>query len=113
MEELFSVDRLFAIWDDVYGWLLTNVLVLDIAVQVAIVGLTLLLALLFAQRVRPWLGRYREHRAVGRGAVIAQSLALSVLWLGLVWLAVAIVGGAGQANGLLRTAATLLAAWIV
>ncbi len=113
MEELFSADRWFAIWDAAYGWLLTNVLVLDNAVQVAIAGLTLLLALLFAQRVKPWLARYREHRSVGRGAIIAQSLALSVLWLALLWLAVAIVGGAAQPNGLLRTAATLLAAWTV
>jgi small-conductance mechanosensitive channel len=113
MEELFSADRLFALWDNVYGWLLTNVLVLETAVQVAIVGLTLLLALLLAQRVKPWLARYKEHRSVGRGAVIAQSLALSVMWLALMWLAMAIVGGTGQPSGLLSTALTLLGAWIV
>ncbi len=113
MEELFSADRLFAMWDVVYGWLLTNVLVLDNAVQVAIVALTLLLALLFAQRVRPWLARYREHRVAGRGVLIAQSLALSVIWLVLLWLAVVIVASAERPSGLLSTATTLLAAWIV
>ena len=35
MEELLSAERLFAVWDTVYGWLLTNVLVLDVAVQAA------------------------------------------------------------------------------
>ena len=72
MEELFSADRLLAIWNTVYGWLLTNVFVLDNAVQAALVGLTLLLAMLFAKRFTPWLARYREHRHVGRGVVIAE-----------------------------------------
>jgi small-conductance mechanosensitive channel len=113
MEELFSADRLLGIWNAVYGWLLTNVLVLDNAVQGAIIVLTLLLAMLFAQRVRPWLARYRDHRSVGRGVVIAEAMALSVLWLALIWLAMAIVGGAGRPYGLLSTVLTLLAAWIV
>ena len=52
MEGLLSADRLRALWDTVYGWLLTNVLVLDNAVQVAVVGLTLLLAMLFAQALQ-------------------------------------------------------------
>src|SRR5688572_24318845 len=113
MEELFSAERLLGIWNAVYGWLLTNVLVLDNAVQGAIIVLTLLLAMLFAQRVRPWLARYRDHRSVGRGVVIAEAMALSVLWLALIWLAMAIVGGAGRPYGLLSTVLTLLAAWIV
>ena len=65
MEGLLSADRLRALWDTVYGWLLTNVLVLDNAVQVVVVGLTLLLAMLFAKRFKPWLARYRDHRAWG------------------------------------------------
>ncbi len=112
MEGLLSADRLRALWDTVYGWLLTNVLVLDNAVQVAVVGLTLLLAMLFAKRFKPWLARYRDHRAVGRGVAIAEPLALSVIWLGLIWLAQIIVGATGQPNALLTTTLTLLAAWI-
>ena len=74
MEELLSADRLLAIWNTVYGWLLTNVFVLGNAVQAGLVALTLLLAVLFAKRLKPWLARYREHRHVGRGVVIAESL---------------------------------------
>ncbi len=48
MEELLSADRLLAVWTTVYGWLLTNVLVLDNAVQVAVGGFALLLATLLA-----------------------------------------------------------------
>jgi small-conductance mechanosensitive channel len=112
MEELLSADRWMSIWNTVYGWLLANVLVLGTGVQVVVVVLTLLLALLLAKRVAPWLARYRDHRGVGRGIVIAEPLAFPVLWFALLWLATTVVGLGGQPNGLLSTAATLLAAWI-
>ena len=112
MEELLSADRWTAIWNTVYGWLLTNVLVLGTAVQVVVVVLTLLLAMLLAKRVAPWLARYRDHRSVGRGVVIAESLAFSVIWFALLWLATTVVGLGEQPNGLLSTVTTLLAAWI-
>jgi len=113
MEELISGDRLLAVWNTGVGWLRTNVLVLDNAVQAAIIVLTLLLALLFAQRFKPLLERYRDHRNIGRGVVIAESMALSVIWLALMWLAMTIVGASDRPNGLLSTALTLLGAWIV
>ena len=112
MEGLLSADRLRALWDTVYGWLLTNVFVLDNAVQAAVVGLTLVLAILFAKRITPWLARYREHRSVGRGVVLAEYLAMPVVWLALLWLALTVVGLSERPNALLRTAVTLLAAWI-
>jgi small-conductance mechanosensitive channel len=112
MEELLSADRLLALWNSVYGWLLANVLVLDNAVQAAMIGLTLLLAMLIAKRLRPWLARYREHKQVGRGVVIAEYLAMPILWLALLWVAMTAMGLSEQPNGLLRTAVTLLAAWI-
>ena len=112
MEELFSAERWVAVWNTVYAWLLTNVLVLDNAVQAAVIGLSLLLAMLFAKRLRPWLARYRDHRHVGRGVIIAESLAMPVVWLVLLWLAMAVLGLSDRPIGLLRTAITLLAAWI-
>ena len=112
MEELFSADRLLAVWNTVYGWLLTNVLVLDNAVQGGVVILTLLLAVLLARRVRPWLARYREHRNVGRGVIIAETMTMPVLWLALLWLSMTVAGATNRPNGLLGTVATLLAAWI-
>jgi small-conductance mechanosensitive channel len=112
MEELFSADRLLGIWNVVYGWLLTNVFVLDNAVQAALVGLTLLLAMLFASRFTPWLARFRDHRQVGRGVVIAEYLAMPAVWLALLWLALTVMGLSERPNGLLRTTITLLAAWL-
>ena len=112
MEELLSAERLAAVWNAVYAWLLTNVLVLDIAVQAGLVALTLLLAVLLERRLQPWLARYRDHRHVGRGVVIAESLALSVIWLALLWLAMTVMDLSEQPNALLRTVVTLLAAWV-
>jgi small-conductance mechanosensitive channel len=112
MEELLSADRLLAVWNTVYGWLLTNVLVLDNAVQAAVGGFALLLAMLLAKRFKPWLARYRDHRQVGRGVLIVEYLAMPVIWLALLWLAMTVVGLSERPNGLLRTAVTLLAAWI-
>jgi small-conductance mechanosensitive channel len=112
MEELLSVDRLIAVWGAVYGWLRTNVFVLDNAIQVGLIGLMLLVAVLLAKRLRPRLARYREHRHVGRGIVIAESLAFPIIWFMFLWLATTVVGLGEQPNGLLSTAATLLAAWI-
>jgi small-conductance mechanosensitive channel len=112
MEDLLSVDRLLTVWNAVYLWLRTNVFVIDVAVQVGIIGLTLLLAVLLAKRLKLWLARYRDHRSVGRGVLIAEPLAFPVIWFALLWLSTTVVGFGEQANGLLSTAATLLAAWI-
>jgi small-conductance mechanosensitive channel len=112
MEDLLSVDRLLAVWNAVYLWLSTNVFAVDVAVQAGIIGLTLLIAVLLAKRLRAWLARYRDYRNVGRGVLIAEPLAFPVIWFALLWLATAVVGFGEQPNGLLSTAATLLAAWI-
>jgi small-conductance mechanosensitive channel len=112
MDELLSVERLLAVWNAAYAWLLTNVFVLGNAVQAGLVGLTLLLAVLVARRSRPWLSRYREHRHWGRAVGIAESLALSVIWLALLWLAMTVLALGEQPSALLRTCVTLLAAWV-
>jgi small-conductance mechanosensitive channel len=112
MEDLLSLDRLLAVWNAAYGWLRTNVFVLDNAVQVGVIALVLVVALVLAKRLKPWLARYRDHRHVGRGVVIVESLAFAIIWFGLLWFSMALVGIGERPNALLRTAATLLAAWI-
>ena len=112
MEGLLSVDRLLAVWNAVYLWLRTNVFVLDNAVQVGVIVLMLLVAMVFAKRLKPWLERYRDHRLVGRGIVIVEAVAFPIMWFALLWISMTVVGFGERPNGLLRTAATLLAAWI-
>ena len=113
MEELFTVERLLALWNTAYAWLLANVLVLDNAAQAAVVGLTLALAALFSKRLKPWLERYTGHRQIGRGVVIVQSLATPISWLVLLWIAITAFAASGRPAGLLDTSFTLLAAWVV
>jgi small-conductance mechanosensitive channel len=112
MEDLVSLDRLLAVWNAVYEWLRTNVFVLDNAIQVGVIALVFVIAMVIAKRLKPWLARYRDHRHVGRGVVIVQSLAFAIIWFGLLWFSMALVGLGERPNALLRTAATLLAAWI-
>jgi small-conductance mechanosensitive channel len=112
MEELLSVEYLLAVWNTVYAWLLTNVLVLDNAVQAAVIGLTLLLAMLVAKRLMPWLARYRDHRQMGRGVILAEYLAMPVVWFVLLWLAMTVMELSDRPIGFLRTVVTLQAAWL-
>lgn len=113
MDQLFSPERWLAVWNTAYAWLLTNLLVLDNAVQAAVIGLSLLIAVLVAKRLRIWLARYRDHRHMGRGVVIAEYVAMPVIWLTLLWIAMTILGLGDRSTGLLRTVGALLAAWIV
>jgi small-conductance mechanosensitive channel len=112
MEDLLSLDRLLAVWNAVYEWLRTNVFVLDNAVQVGVMALMLVVALVLARRLKPWLARYRDHRHVGRGVVIVETLAFAIIWFLLLWFSMALVGLGERPNAILRTIATLLAAWI-
>jgi small-conductance mechanosensitive channel len=112
MEDLLSLDRLLAVWNAVYGWLRTNVFVIDNAIQVGVIVLMLVVALVLAKRLKPWLARYRDHRHMGRGVVIVESLAFAIIWFALLWFSMALVGLGERPNALLRTVATLLAAWI-
>jgi len=113
MDELFSAERLFALWNTTYDWLATNVFVPDNAAQAAVIGLTLALATLLAQRLKPWLARYRDHRHVGRGVTMVESLAIPLTWFTLVWVSMAVLAAYDRPMRILSTAATLLAAWIV
>lgn len=113
MDQLFSPEGWLAVWNTAYAWLLTNVLVLDNAVQAAAIGLSLLSAMLIAKRLGVWLARYRDHRHAGRAIVIVESVAMPLLWLTLLWIAMTVLGLSERSTGLLRTVGALLAAWIV
>jgi len=112
MEDLLSVDRLLAVWNVVYEWLRTNVFVLDNAVQVGVIVLMMLVAMVFAKRFKPRLTRYHDHRHLGRVTLILESVAFPFIWFALLWIATTVIGFGERPNGLLRTGATLLAAWI-
>jgi small-conductance mechanosensitive channel len=112
MQNLFSPERLLAIWNAVYDWVLTNVFVVANVAQLAIVIATFALARVLERRARPWLERYRNHAQAGRSVQIFTPLVSSVIWLLLLWLAISIATTIDQPHTLTTTAATLVAAWI-
>jgi len=112
MEALLAPERLAELWARVYDWILANVFVIDNAVQLAVIAVTLGVAMLVGRRVVPWLAQYKTHSHAGRAVRIVLPLALPLVWLALLWLTISAATTFEQPYGLLNTAASLLAAWV-
>jgi small-conductance mechanosensitive channel len=112
MEDLLTPERLLGLWNRAYGWTLANVFVVDNAIQLAVIAITLGIAVLVTRRLVPWLDKYKSHLQVGRAVMLVLPLVLSGIWLALIWLSLSVATTLGSPRGLLSTAATLLAAWI-
>ena len=112
MEDLFSADRLLAIWNTAYGWLLTNVFVLDNAVQVAVVGADAATCDVVGEALHT-LARALPRSSPAWAAVSSSRRSRAVCHLARVDLARDDGHEREQRpNGLFRTAVTLFAAWI-
>jgi small-conductance mechanosensitive channel len=112
MESLLSAERWLALWNTAVDWLLANVLVIDTGTQLALVAFAWVVAALAARRAQPLLDRFKTHPLMGRGVQLLASLLLPLVWLILLWLGLAAAIAMGQANGLVSTVTTLVAAWI-
>ena len=66
MNELLDPQRFVAIGQAIYQWLLVNVLVRDVVVQLLVIAATFVAALLLARRSAPLLGRIRAQRPFAR-----------------------------------------------
>jgi small-conductance mechanosensitive channel len=112
MDEILSFQALTEYWSTAYEWVRTNVFVIGNAVQLAIVALTLGLALVFARRLVPVLERFRGHPQVGRAVRIVLPLTMPILWLLLQWIAVSSATTMERPAHILDSIAGLTAAWI-
>lgn len=112
MQDLISSERFLALWEAVREWVLTNVLVIDNAVQLGVVALALFVAALLSRQLTPRLERFKLHVSTGRSVHFLLPLLRPLLWLGLVWIALSAATTLDQPRGLMTTSATLLAAWI-
>jgi small-conductance mechanosensitive channel len=112
MENLLTPERLLEVWNRVYEWTLANVFVVDNAIQLAVIAITLGIAVLLARRLVPWLEKHKTHVQAGRAVVLVLPLVLSGIWLGLLWLSISVATTLDSPRALLSTAATLLAAWV-
>ena len=112
MEKLLSPAGLLELWNVVYGWLRNEVFMPDNTAQLAIIIVTLGVAMVVARRSRAILERYRTHAGAGRGVQLAMPVVLPMVWLLLLWLALSLAITMDRPRGFISTAATLLAAWI-
>jgi small-conductance mechanosensitive channel len=112
MENLLTPERLLALWNRIYEWILANVFVIDNAAQLAAIAVTFGIAALLTRRLVPWLDRYTTHVHAGRIVVLGLPLVLPVIWLALQWLSISVATTLGWPRAVLSTAVTLLGAWI-
>ena len=99
------------------AWLVGELLVASIVLQVVVIGLAFLGARVLAPRLRAWIEHQTRRRGLEgrleRAAVALAPLALPVCWLGVQWLSVLIAAGAGWPHHLIKTGVSLLTAWVV
>jgi small-conductance mechanosensitive channel len=113
MNEFFTIEALSDLMNRLFAWIQTNVLVIDNAVQLAVVGLAFGAAWLMAKRIRPWLETYQAPKGMGRFIRALTPIALAVIWLSLQWLCVLVARQSQWPNQILVIFASLLTAWAV
>lgn len=112
MNDLFSAERLLEFANPAYEWILVNVLVLDSAVQLAVIVAAWGIALWTSRRLRPLLDTQRSRPGAARVIDISRPLKLPLIWLALLWLAIATASTMSWPDRLLITVASLLTAWV-
>ncbi len=112
MSELFAQDRLLEILETAYQWILNNVLVLGNAIQLLVVVVTLGLAVLVARRLRPRLESLRIAQSFTWLIKVGAQLLMPVVWLLLLWVAIASARSMQWPLQLLDIAAILVLAWV-
>ena len=113
MNELFSYATWLEYWNMLVDWVSANVLVVDNAVQLAVTAINLLVAVLLARLILPWLSKYDQYQGYRRVIRIVVPLLMPIIWLLLQWLCVSGAGTLEWPNRLLESVAWLIAAWIV
>jgi len=113
MNELFNAERLAALANQAWDWVSIHVLVLATAVQLAVSGVALTVAILVARKLRPRLTALRVKPALVRPVVILSDLLMPLIWLTLQWLATLTAQTMGWPSYFLELVATLLTAWAI
>lgn len=112
MSELFAPDRIVATLNAAYEWALANILVVGNAVQLLVILASLGVAVLVSRTVTPRLQSLRVNNGMGRVRHVVVLLVLPLVWLALLWIAMATARAAAWPLDVLEIAGTLLLAWI-
>lgn len=112
MSELFAQERLAEILGLGYQWIIDNVLVLGNAVQLLVILVALGFAVVISRRLRPRLQSLRVNDNAARLVHVVSLLVQPLLWLVLVWVAMAAARAMQWPLDVLEIAGTLLTAWV-
>ena len=113
MNGLLNAERLTALAQQAWAWVLTHVLVLATALQLAVSGVALAVAILVARKLRPKLAALSVKPALKRPVFILSDLLMPLIWLSLQWLATLTAQTMGWPSYVLELVATLLTAWAI
>lgn len=112
MNDLFSAERFLEFGNLAFEWISANVLVPDTAVQLAVAVAAWGIALWTSRRLKPLLDGLRSGPGATRAIDISRPLLLPLIWLALLWLAIATASTMTWSDRLLITMASLLTAWV-
>lgn len=113
MSEFFSPERFNALWDQWTTWVMTNVLVVDNAIQLAIVTFAIGAAIILSRRITPWLEKFDAPKGLRRVLTVITPMTMPLIWLVLQWLCISAAVAMDWSSRVLEIIASLLAAWIV
>jgi hypothetical protein len=116
IEQLLDVSYVEAALHGARLWLFEQLLAPSSLVQLITIGLAFLAASFIAPRLRAWIAHQAKRRKLDArlkaGARALAPLALPVCWLTLQWLSVFVAAAMGWPHALVRTAVSLLTAWV-
>ena len=112
MNDLFSTEGIRQFGNLAYQWISANVLVLDSAVQLAVVVAAWGIAVWTSRRLKPLFGTLRARPGAARVVDISMPLLLPLIWLLSLWIAISTASTTGWPDRLLITVASLLTAWV-
>jgi len=113
MNEFLTAERLIALGEQIWAWILANVFVLNNAIQLLVTLAVLGLAILAVKKIRPWVEPLRVRPAWTRPVNALLALLLPVVWLILQWLATLTAQTFERPSYILEIVATLLSAWAI
>ena len=113
MNEFFNAERLIALGEQAWAWLLENVLVLGTAVQLAVSAAVLTVAIVAARKLKPRLASLEPKPGFRRALATLCDLLMPLIWLVLQWLATLTAQTMAWPSYFLELVATLLTAWAI
>jgi small-conductance mechanosensitive channel len=119
LEKFIHIGALGGMIDSLLAWLQRDVLVPASLLQILLVVVAFIPAYLLARPLERRIRRLAVHRVLSgqtgprRFLIAASGLSMHILWVVLMWLAVAAAGAAGWPSDVMRLVVSLLNAWIV